>query len=95
MTLDGQRQRRALTAAEQSIQALAAGQRDRAAAAAARASELDQIGAFADLPAAVAAAAADLAGGGAVSPASWDGLAAAVGPGPLAAAVAEAREGHH
>ncbi len=95
MTLDGQRQRRALTAAEQSIQALAAGQGDRAAAAADRAADLDQIGAFAGLPAAVGAAAADLAEGGAVTAESWDGLTAAVGPGPLAAVVADAREGGH
>ena len=95
MTLDGQRQRKALTAAEQAIQALAAGQGERAAGAAGRAAELDQVGAFAALPDAVAAAAADLAGAGAVSEASWDGLADAVGPGPLAAAVAEARGARH
>ncbi len=93
MTLDGQRQRRALTAAEQAIQALAAGHGERAAAAAARAAELDQIGVFAGLPEAVAAAVGELTGGDSVSAASWDGLAAAVGPGPLAAAVAEARSG--
>ncbi len=91
MTLDGQQQRRALTAAEQAIQALGAGDGGKAVGAAGRAAELDQIGAFAALRSAVDAAAADLESGGAVSSRSWDALAAAVGPGPLAAAVAAAR----
>ncbi len=90
--MDGQSQRRALTAAEQAIQALGAGDGDRAVAAARRAAELDQVGAFADLVGAVAVAAADLTASGAVGTAAWDGVAAAVGPGPLAVEVEALRD---
>ncbi len=81
--MDGQSQRRALTAAEQAIRAIGAGDVERAKDAAARAADLDQIGAFASLVAAVGLASADLADG-AVSAGSWDAIADAVGPGPLA-----------
>lgn len=82
-----------MTAAEQAIQALAAGKADRAVAAARQAADLDQVGAFATLVTAVEAAAADLAAGRPIDAPAWDGVAAAVGPGPLAAEVAAARSG--
>jgi len=91
MSGDGRAQRRALTAAEQAIAALAAGDGDRALAAAASAADLDQVGVFTALPAAVEAAAADLAASGTITGRSWDVVAAAVGPGPLAFAVESAR----
>ncbi len=89
--MNGQQQRRALTAAEQSIQALGAGDGPKAVTAARRAAELDQIGAFAGLPTAVESAATDLETTGAISDASWDAVAQAVGPGPLANEVAALR----
>ena len=89
--MDGQQQRRALTAAERAVRSLAAAEAEAARAAADQAAQLDQIGVFADLPAAVAAAAESLQSAGLVPPADWDTIAAAVGPGPLAALVAQAR----
>lgn len=83
MTLDGQRQRNALTAAERALAALAAGDAERATINAARAVELDQIGAFAALPHAVAAAVDDLATTGKVGETSRTMLRDAVPPGPL------------
>lgn len=83
--IDGHRQRRALTAAEQALHALEAGEAQRAVEAARRAAELDQAGLFVDLPAAVQAAAGEITQGGAVSASRWAALAGAVGPGPLAA----------
>ncbi len=91
--LDGNKQRNALTAAEQALRALGSGRPDRARKNAAKAAELDQIGVFASFASAVEAAAADLADGGPVSAAHWDGIAVAVGPGPLAFLVDEIRSG--
>jgi hypothetical protein len=89
--VDGKRQRNALTAAERSLQALGAGNSDRAARSAAKAADLDQLGLFSGLETAVAAAAADLDAAGAVTDSSWDGLEAAVGPGPLQFQIKELR----
>jgi hypothetical protein len=83
--MDGHQQRRALTAAEQALQALADGDSDRAQEAAGRAAELDQVGVFAGLMEAVASAAAEIAATGAVSRSGWQQLSAALGPGPLQA----------
>lgn len=87
MTLDGQRQRNALTAAERALVALSAGDGARARLNAAKAAELDQIGAFAALPDAVAAAAEDLAAGGKVGEKARAALRTAVPDGPLATLV--------
>lgn len=86
MTLDGKRQRNALTAAENAIRALGAGDGDRARAAAAKAADLDQIGAYVQFASAVDRAASGLPD---ISAASWGAIADAVGPGPLAALVDE------
>ncbi|MFH1105566.1 MAG: hypothetical protein V1757_11595 [Actinomycetota bacterium] len=90
--IDGQQQRRALTAAEQALHALEAGEADRATEAAARAAALDQVGLFTGLPAVVSTAAAQIESLGAVSSAGWAAIAAALEPGPLAA-LAAARAG--
>jgi hypothetical protein len=90
VTLDGKRQRNALTAAENAIRALGAGDGVRARSAAVKAVELDQIGAYADFAAAVDRAAVELAGGG-VSSEAWQAMIDAVGPGPLVALIDEAR----
>ncbi|MDH3499841.1 MAG: hypothetical protein OEM97_06950 [Acidimicrobiia bacterium] len=89
--MDGHQQRKALTAAERAVAALGKGDADAARRAAGTASSLDQVGAFAQLVAAVATAADDLDRDGEVRAASWDHVAAAVGPGPVAAAVATYR----
>lgn len=89
---DGQKQRQAVNAAEQAIKALAAGNADRARKASQRAVDLDQIGLYTGFGEAVAAAADDLERGGVVSEESWDAVEAALGPGPLALAVAELRK---
>ena len=86
--MDGQAQRRALAAAERALDALEAGRVDAARSAARRAAELDQIGAFAALPRAVDQAAGDIVANGGLSELSLAALTAAVGPGPLEAAVA-------
>jgi hypothetical protein len=83
--MDGQQQRRALTAAEQALQALADADASRAAEAAGRAADLDQTGAYAGLPALVMAAADELTGDGRISAEAWRLIAATLGPGPLAA----------
>lgn len=88
---DGKQQRRALTAAERALAALGKGNGERAVGAAAKAAELDQLGVFAALPGAVATAAADVDSGGTVSPATWDSLEDAVGPGPLQFLIRELR----
>lgn len=85
--MDGQQQRKALTAAERAIAQLVNANPDGARRAAATAASLDQIGVFAGLEQAVAAAADELARGGTVSGESLGALRAAVGPGPLQAAV--------
>jgi hypothetical protein len=87
--VDGQKQRNALTAAEQALRALAAEDPEKAVRAAARAAELDQISLYAALPDAVAAAVADLQGTGSVGGDAQAGLRAAVGPGPLQGLVDE------
>jgi hypothetical protein len=89
--MDGQAQRKALTAAEQALRAL--GRRDAEAAerAARRAHELDQTGVYAAFPTAVGAAAAEIRRGEAVSEATWDTLEQTLGPGPLAAVVVSLR----
>lgn len=83
--MDGHQQRRALTAAEQSLQALQRGDPVRAREAAGRAAELDQIGAFAGLVEAVDAAATEIDTEGVVSRSAWQRLSATLGPGPLQA----------
>lgn len=89
--MDGHQQRKALTAAERALDALASGEPESARRAAARAADLDQIGAFATLEAAVGSAAAALEAGSAVDDAAWGAVAEAVGPGPLAAKVEQLR----
>jgi len=83
--MDGQQQRRALTAAEQALQALVAADAGRATEAAERAAELDQTGAYTALPALVMAAVDEIAGNGHVSVEAWHLIATTLGPGPLAA----------
>jgi hypothetical protein len=89
--VDGQKQRQALTAAERAIEAL--GRRDSSAArmAIATAVERDQVGLFASMADAVYLAAAELDADGAISAATWDQVADAVGPGPLQALVEQFR----
>jgi hypothetical protein len=91
MTVDGKKQRNALTAAEQALRALGAGNPDRARANAAKAAELDQIGAFAGFPPAIEDAADRIETEMEIPDATWDALADAVGPGPLAFLVTELR----
>lgn len=86
--MDGQSQRRAVTAVERAIEALATGRTDSARSAARRATELDQLGLYVALKRAVDQAADDLERDGAISELSLAALQAAVGPGPLEAAVA-------
>ncbi|HLE39458.1 MAG TPA: hypothetical protein VJA44_07380 [Acidimicrobiia bacterium] len=87
--IDGQRQRRALTVAEQALRALEAGDAARARTAAAGAAALDQVDAYLGFVSAVEGAAADIEAGGGVSPESWANLAGVLGPGPLGAWAAE------
>lgn len=87
--MDGQQQRKALSAAERSIHQLAGGKPEGAERAAALAAELDQIGVFSALTSAVSQAATDLRGAGVISEAAKAALVDAVGPGPLAAAVSQ------
>ncbi len=81
--MDGEKQRRALSAAEQAIRALGSGNAERARRAAATAIELDQIAVFGPFASAVGGAADELEVGGAIDGAHWDAIAEAVGPGPL------------
>lgn len=92
MTLDGHRQRRALSAAEQALEALENGDGAAARRAAAEAASLDQVGAFAGLAEAVELAAADLAANGRVEDSAVAALLEAVGPGPLAVRVEGLRD---
>jgi hypothetical protein len=94
MANDGQRQRRALSAAEQALRALTDGDGERARRAAAEALQLDTIGAYRSLSGAVGVAADELDETGAVSPATWGVIARALGPGPLGAWAAD-RAGEH
>lgn len=93
MSSNGKSQRNALTAAERAIEALGSGDSDRARSNADKAASLDQVGSYTELPAAVRAAAAEIDTSGAVDDTGWDGVASAVGPGPLAYLIAEVRNG--
>jgi hypothetical protein len=86
--VDGQKQRQALSAVEQALRALIDDDGDRARRGAQRAVELDQVGAFDGLEGLVAIAAGDIEATGAVTVASWQSLAEALGPGPLGALAA-------
>ena len=81
--MDGHRQRQALNAAERAIEAL--GHKDGAGArmAIASALERDQAGLYEAMADAVQLAATQLEVDGEITPATWDILADAVGPGPL------------
>jgi hypothetical protein len=86
--MDGQRQRKALSAAEQAVRALSAGDADKARQAAASAAELDQVGSFSAFAPLVEAAADDLTSGG-VPAERWAAIADALGVGPLSALAEE------
>ena len=88
---DGQKQRSALTAAERALRALGAGDAGKARQSAANAAELDQIGLYAGFVRAVEPLAASLESGQGIDDAGWDGLAEALGMGPLAALIEELR----
>lgn len=91
--MDGQQQRKALTAVERAIKALGVGDSETALRAAFTAAELDQIGAYSKLVEAVEVAVDRLDAGEEIDPAIWDELTEAVGPGPVAATIAELRAG--
>ena len=86
--MDGQQQRRALTAAERSIKLVFGGDLEGARRAAATAESLDQIGAYEGL--------ADLlvAVGSPPDPSKVEHLAESLGDGPLAALVATLADGN-
>jgi len=88
---DGQKQRSALTAAEQALRALGSGDPDKARKTAAKAADLDQIGAYAGFVEAVGPLAQRLESGVPIDDAGWDGLAAVLGMGPLSALVEQLR----
>jgi hypothetical protein len=87
--VNGQQQRKALSAAERAIQALVDGDADKARHAAGEASALDQISVYSALPGAVEAAAREIEVGSGVSPEAWAAVSRSLGPGPLAAWAAE------
>jgi len=87
--MEGQRQRRALTAAESALRALAAGDAPRARKAAGKAADLDQLGVYRGFAGMVLRAARELEEQGSVGPATRRALQGSLGPGPLAAAVEE------
>lgn len=87
--MDGQQQRKALSAAESALRALAAGEASRARAAADKAASLDQVGAYAGFVGLVSRAAGEIEQSGRVLPETKQALADFLGPGPLAAAVEE------
>jgi hypothetical protein len=87
--MSGQQQRKALSAADSALRALAAGEAVRARAAAGKAASLDQIGAYAGFAGLVGRAAGEIEESGAVTAATRDALRAALGPGPLGASVEE------
>jgi hypothetical protein len=91
VSLDGQSQRQALTAAERAIEALGRGDASAARSAVDTAVEKDQVGLFAALADAVHLAATQLEADGALTGATWDLLADAVGPGPLQGLVESVR----
>ncbi|MCU0282084.1 MAG: hypothetical protein MUE66_09790, partial [Acidimicrobiia bacterium] len=83
--MSGQQQRKALSAAESALRALAAGEAARARAAADKAASLDQVGAYAGFALLVSRAAGEIEESGAVTPTTRHALCDALGPGPLAA----------
>ena len=87
--MDGQQQRKALSAAESALRSLAAGETGRARAAADKAASLDQVDAYAGFVALVRLAAGEIEVLGAVTATTRDALRDALGPGPLAASVEE------
>lgn len=87
--MDGRQQRKALSAAESALRALAAGETGRARAAAEKAASLDQVGAYAGFVALVRRAAGEIEAVGGVLPETKRALADSLGGGPLAAAVEE------
>lgn len=89
--MDGQAQRQALTAAERALEALGRKDAGGARSAVATAVERDQIGLFAALADAVYLAASELESDNEITPATWDVLADAVGPGPLQGVVEQIR----
>jgi len=88
---DGQKQRSALTAAEQALRTLGAGDAAKARKAAAKAVELDQIGLYSDLADVVEPLAQKLEDGQAIDDEGWDGLATTLGIGPLSGLIDELR----
>lgn len=89
--MEGPNQRQALTAAERAIEALGRSDLAGARTAAARAAELDQTGLFGALVDAVELAASDLDSNGAIKETTWNVLADAVGPGPIAGLIEAVR----
>jgi hypothetical protein len=87
--VDGQQQRKALSAAESALRALASGAADRARSAAEKAASLDQLGVYAAFAGWVRRAAGEVEDWGTVLPDTRRGLVDSLGPGPLAAAVEE------
>ena len=87
--MDGQQQRKALTAAESALRALAAGNAERARAAAGKALALDQLGVYAAFAGLVRRAAGEIEQIGGVQPATREALRDSLGAGPLAAAAEE------
>lgn len=88
---DGRAQREALNAADRALTHLGRGRTDEALAAAQQAARLDQVGVFSRLPEVMEGLVAELYRDNEIQSESWDELAAAVGPGPLAAKVAGLR----
>lgn len=88
---DGQKQRRALNAAEQTLRALAEGNAGQARKASAKAADLDQIGLYADFALAVTPLVAQIEAGSSVDDAGWTSLVDTLGIGPLAGLVEELR----
>ena len=88
---DGQKQRTALSAAEQALRALGTANADKARKAATKASDLDQIGIYSGLAAAVAPLADRLDRGESIGEAGWDSLVETLGLGPLSGLIDELR----
>jgi len=88
---DGQKQRSALTAAEQALRALGSGEADKARKTAQKAASLDQIGVYDGFAESVESLAQRLDDGDAIEDAGWDELAAVLGMGPLSGLIDELR----
>ena len=88
---DGQKQRSALTAAEQALRALAADNGDRARKTAVKAATLDQIGTYRGFADAVGELADRIDSGESIDDSGWDSLIAIVGMGPLSGLIDELR----